>query len=79
MDNTIFDLGLSVHATSLYILVDALLQEGEKISLDACEARWSATCEEMHEALEELKARGIVDVVDGHVEIKESETWKQVD
>jgi hypothetical protein len=79
MDKAIFNLGLSTEATSLYILIEALVSEGKEVSFPACEARWTSDCAEMATAMAELEARGVVDVTDGKIEIKDSHAWRPLE
>lgn len=79
MDNTIFDLKMSTQATSLYILIDTLVREGVPVTMDACDTRWTTSCEEMERALEELTARGVVRVDQGHIYVKDQDQWVKAD
>jgi len=61
MDTQIFNQGLSVMATSAYIIIAALLGDGMKPELEVIEARWNATGEDLKRALAELKAFNIIE------------------
>ena len=60
MDRAIFNLGASVEATSLYILLCALLDQGESLTLDRAGIQWNGTREELIKAAEELAERGVL-------------------
>jgi hypothetical protein len=60
MDRAIFNLGTSVEATSLYILLCALLDQGESLTLDRAGVQWNGTREELKKAAEELAERGVL-------------------
>jgi hypothetical protein len=60
MDRAIFNLGTSVEATSLYILLCALLDQGELLTLDRAAVQWNGTGEELKKAAEELAERGVL-------------------
>ena len=60
MDRTIFHLRASVPATSLYILICSLLDEGEAPTLNRAMELWSGSEEEFQGAMQELIQRGIL-------------------
>ncbi len=60
MDRAVFDLKVSVHAVSLYILICALLDDGREPTVDAVRAQWSASEDALQEAVAELAARGVI-------------------
>ena len=61
MDRAIFDLDTSVGATSLYILICALLDQGEQnITLERAMVQWNGTMGELRAATEELIRRGVL-------------------
>jgi hypothetical protein len=61
MDRAIFDLQASVEATSLYILLCALLEQEETVTLEQAERLWNGTPEGLLKAAEELVQRGVLD------------------
>jgi len=62
MDTQIFNQGLSVLATSAYILIAALLSDGvSPPTRSAISARWNATPGELDQALAELRFLNIVE------------------
>jgi hypothetical protein len=63
MDTQIFNLNLSVHATSAYIAICSLASDGLPPTLKNVEARWMAEPELLDEALRELKAWLVIDAV----------------
>jgi hypothetical protein len=60
MDRAIFDLNISVEATSLYILLCALMDAGEDPTLQNASVKWTGTKEALDTAARELIERGIV-------------------
>lgn len=60
MDRAIFHLRASVPATSLYILICSLLDEGQAPTLDHTRVLWNGTDEELNAAMQELTQRGIL-------------------
>lgn len=60
MDRAIFDLTISVEATSLYILLCALLDAGEEPNLENAAAKWTGSPEALVEAARELIERCII-------------------
>lgn len=62
MDRAIFELETSVSATSLYILLCALADEGRTLTLKAARHQWNGTEEGLLEGAEELILRGVLAV-----------------
>jgi hypothetical protein len=60
MDRAIFNLKTSVEATSLYILLCALLDQGETLTLNRARVQWNGTTEELVKAAEELAEKGVL-------------------
>lgn len=76
MDRAIFDLNAGVGATSLYILICALLDQGEHgITLDRVSLQWNGSREELDAAAEELVRRGVLSGADGHLHLNAKEKW----
>ena len=59
MDQRIFEQGLSVEATSLYLLLSALSDQGAPLTLERVEPIWNAEPETLGASFEELAERGI--------------------
>lgn len=59
MDQGIFNQGLSVEATSLYLLLSALSDQGAALTKERAEPIWNADPELLISAFAELDARGI--------------------
>ena len=60
MDRAVFDLKISVEATSLYILLCALMDAGEAPTLENASLKWTGTEEALAEAARELIERCVV-------------------
>jgi hypothetical protein len=60
MDRRIFNLRASVEATSLYILLCALADEREPLTLERASLQWNGTSENLLEAAAELTQRGVL-------------------
>lgn len=65
MDRAVFDLGVSVHAVSLYILICGLLDEGREPTMEAVLTQWTDSKDALQAAVEELAARGVIGVETG--------------
>ncbi|MFZ5587777.1 MAG: hypothetical protein ACOZHQ_17800 [Thermodesulfobacteriota bacterium] len=59
MDQQIFKLGLSVPATSLYLLIDSLSDSGARLNRETVLKVWNAGPEQLDQAFTELVARRI--------------------
>lgn len=60
MDRAIFDLNISVEATSLYILLCALMDAGEEPTLENASPKWTGTEQALVAAAHELVERCVV-------------------
>ncbi len=60
MDRSIFDMKASVEATSLYILLCALMDGGLAPTLENAMMKWTGSEETLMAAAEELIRRGII-------------------
>ena len=60
MDQKIFTMGLSVEATSLYLLMVSLSDAGTPLTLDSCSQFWNSSPEDLENAWAELDKRGII-------------------
>ena len=61
MDRAVFHLKAGVPATSLYILICSLLDEGEAPTPERAKRMWNGTEEDLIEAIHELTERGILE------------------
>jgi hypothetical protein len=61
MDRSIFNLRASTEATSLYILICALLDLGQSPTLPEIRAKWTGNEESLDNALKELMRRGVLE------------------
>jgi hypothetical protein len=61
MDRLIFELKVSVEATSLYILMCAFLDQGEAPTLEHAKGRWSGDEGSLVKAASELMERGVLE------------------
>jgi hypothetical protein len=60
MDRAIFDIKVSVEATSLYILLCALMDGGQAPTLENARLKWTGTVESLLAAAQELVRRCVV-------------------
>jgi hypothetical protein len=60
MDRAIFDLNVSVEATSLYILLCALMDGGQPPTLENALLKWTGTEESLLTAAQELIKRCVI-------------------
>ncbi|WP_320171429.1 hypothetical protein [Maridesulfovibrio sp.] len=87
MPTTIFDLGLSVEAVSLFLLIEGL--EGNRIdpdknctarpqpiTVESCLAKWSGGEADFKAALTELTAIGALKNEHSQLSITKADTWK---
>ena len=65
MDRQIFNMQLSIEATSAYIVVASLTGENLRPTLEYIQARWTSTPEALEAALNELMGRHILEQVVG--------------
>ena len=63
MDRAIFDLHASVEATSLYILICALLDQQESPTLTRARVQWNGAGDALVSAAKELMRRGVVEEI----------------
>jgi hypothetical protein len=61
MDRAIFELNASVEATSLYILLCALMDGGQAPTIQDALERWTGTEETLMAAVEELISRCVLE------------------
>ncbi len=61
MDRDIFNLKASTEATSLYILICALMDLGQSPTLPEIRAKWNGSEESLRNAVKELMHRGVLD------------------
>ncbi len=61
MDRAIFELKASVEATSLYILICALMDQGETPTPTRAAVQWHGTMDTLLKAAEELIQRGVLE------------------
>jgi hypothetical protein len=65
MDRKIFQMNLSVEATSAYILICNLAESGAPVTIESAGAFWHNTVETLAEAIGELKRHRIIyEIVD---------------
>ncbi|MBF0529995.1 MAG: hypothetical protein HQK55_12155 [Deltaproteobacteria bacterium] len=60
MDRQIFNLNLSVEATSAYIVVTSIVDENRPPTLEAILGRWTIAPEALNRSIIELLDRGVV-------------------
>lgn len=65
MDRQIFNLKLGVEATSAYILITAILGEGQRPDLGLIQGRWASSQQDLDQALQELTDRNVIEIRTG--------------
>lgn len=60
MDRAIFELNASIEATSLYILLCALMDQGRPPTIEEALPKWAGTEESLIAAVEELIGRCVI-------------------
>ena len=63
MDRKIFNLNLSVEATSAYILVCSFVEGGAPATVESLGPFWNGPRQELPSALTELRSRGIIEEI----------------
>ncbi|MCB2228503.1 MAG: hypothetical protein KQH53_17615 [Desulfarculaceae bacterium] len=77
MDQRIFEQGLSVVGTSIYLLMVALSDQGAPLTREQMLTIWNGEDTELDEGLKELAGRGIVmSAPDGSWLVNPSADWK---
>ena len=84
MDRSIFNHNASIYATSLYILICALMDEGVLPTLERTRAQWTATDRHLTKATEELFERRILQPMhpieeDKPLRVNPSHRWRSTD
>jgi len=82
MDRKIFDLNLSVEATSAYILICNLADSGTPITIESAETFWNDKPEALIGALEELRHHHIIFEAQDAKQVRQyylnpSDLWKK--
>lgn len=80
MDRDIFNLNASTEATSLYILICALMDLGQSPTLPQVRAKWTGDEESLQKAVRELTHRGVLDAAsppgeDEPFSVRSREEW----
>ena len=83
MDRKIFDLNLSVEATSAYILICNLADSGTPITIESAETFWNDKPEALVSALKELNHHGIIFEAQDANQMRQyylnpSDRWKKI-
>lgn len=60
MDRKIFEMSLSVEATSLYLLLVPLAEGGVPLNRDSALQFWNSSDDKLDDAIEELLARAVI-------------------
>ncbi|MDR2443150.1 MAG: hypothetical protein LBE31_06475 [Deltaproteobacteria bacterium] len=69
MDTQIFNLNLSVFASSAYIVICSLVGDGMPATLENLLSRWMGKAEQLEEALKELAAWRVIEAAAGPAEV----------
>ncbi|NCC25231.1 MAG: hypothetical protein EOM25_08535 [Deltaproteobacteria bacterium] len=73
----IFSLGLSVEATSAYLILEDLVSLDVEPDRDTVYGRWSGTAEALDAALIELELHGVVDLGDAPcIAVRSESSWR---
>ena len=75
MDRRIFELGLSVEAVSLYLILADLEHAAVPLTWEPIEARWTGSREKLEQSLKELEFQNVIAGVEEPLEILPSEKW----
>jgi hypothetical protein len=76
MDQKIFTMGLSVEATSLYLLMVSLSDAGTPLTPETCSQFWNSSPGDMENAFAELDKRDIIGKsIDENWHIQPSAKW----
>ncbi|SDN46576.1 hypothetical protein [Desulfonauticus submarinus] len=75
MNQKIFELGLSVDATSLYLILEALISENQALNMENIVPRWLAGEKKLSQSIQELKAHKIIDELESHLLLRPSTEW----
>jgi hypothetical protein len=83
MDRAIFRTGASVPATSLYILICSLLDEGRLPTMDRVRELWTGPEDALSQSVDELISRGVLDppppwAKDINERLYLSRTWQKI-
>jgi DNA-binding PadR family transcriptional regulator len=77
MEHMIFQLGLSVEAVSLYILLDHFEDSGKSITREILLTKWNASSDLLEQSLQELEMQGVVTISEqGVVAATPVSRWK---
>lgn len=81
MDRAIFDLKISVEATSAYILICSLMDQGHSPALQTIRSLWNGNDESLMAALQELTEKQVLEVPEelteeSQVSVNPADTWK---
>ncbi|MFP4169053.1 MAG: hypothetical protein ACLFSY_09485 [Desulfonatronovibrionaceae bacterium] len=75
MENRIFELGLTVEGTSLYLLLDAVGEPGYDINMQEVRDRWQSTETKLQESIQELKAHKVAVESEAGLRVMPVEGW----
>jgi hypothetical protein len=81
MDRAIFDLNISVEATSAYILVCSLIDQNHSPTLKTIRSLWNGNEESLLVALHELMAKQVLEpqeelTEESHVSVNPADKWR---
>jgi hypothetical protein len=78
MERSIFDLGLSVEAVSLYILLDHFEESLGRVTREILLTKWNSSHEMFEKSLQELEMQGVVTMDNqGAVQSTSVSQWKE--
>ncbi|MFW5730238.1 MAG: hypothetical protein ACOCPN_00690 [Desulfonatronovibrionaceae bacterium] len=77
MEDKIFKLGLSVEATSLYLILSDLDHFGAEPSLKNVEPRWNASLETLEQAIRELEINQVAVRKEDQLVLQPASFWTE--
>lgn len=77
MEQKIFNLGLSVDGTSLYLILAALQSEAAALNLENVSSRWLSSQEKLEASIAELEAHQVIAKMGDKFILKTVDEWKE--
>jgi len=77
MEQKIFNLGLSIDGTSLYLILAALQSEDKPLTMENIKPRWLAPEEKLTESITELKAHQVISTIGENFILRPATEWQK--